>query len=139
MKMTKTKLSGLVLILIVIAGLCVLLNKRQWLFTPVYSQRKTATTFVNDIFNDNLAAAYAITDKPFKANNTAASFNSREGILVGNNNTIVFQSYATSKVRQTLTSKITNKTSGQSFTISIAFIPASGTGKVDSVYVYPTQ
>ncbi|HEY4963611.1 MAG TPA: hypothetical protein VIH90_02845 [Candidatus Saccharimonadales bacterium] len=124
MKLNQSKIIFLAVIFVAVIGVAVLgvyLHRSQWLFTPAYSQRQTATKFLDDVYANKMSAAYGLTSNKFLSTNSIVSFSSSESPLVGNHMITHFGKYYVVKGQSIITGSILNASNGTVITLNMTF------------------
>ena len=126
---------SLLLVLLLVGVGLFTINTKTWVFTPVYSDKKTAQQFLADVYSGNLNKAYLLTSDVFLTNNSYDSFSQNESQFTAPNMKTTYTAYATSKSSNLVSGDIVNVGSGQRYAFAIDLIPTSSGPKVDSVNI----
>lgn len=128
----RTKIfTPIVLAIIILVGLGLYLHSSMWLFTPEYSQRQTAESFMSDVYANKMTQAYSQTSTNFMAKNSLSQFTSTEAPLVGPNFQTNLVRYYSGTNGSIITGNIYSLSTSARYTLNFTFAG----NKIDSVSV----
>jgi hypothetical protein len=132
MKSNNSKKTILILVGVIVIGLLTgtyfAAKSKLWAFTPVYDQRKTTTTYFNDLYNAKYSDAYKLTDPGFQKANTYPNFYLSSQSYDSHMVTKV-ASYLKEGKYAVITGNITDDSNGKIYTFNVVY----NGNKIDSV------
>ena len=138
-KMNKKMLSKILIpsaiIIVLLIGLGVYLNKIQCMFTPSYSQRQIVSKYFDNVYNNKLKTAYTLLSPKLQAQENFNYFVEHNTPIINNSNHTVVGAYKIVENVDVITGSLIDKKHGTSYNYSV--ILDNKTNKINYILVSP--